>query len=169
MHSTQLTRRVVAGYHDPLGLKMANRTPEQDLVDNFVAALRKHQDPTYCPAGVINQNCKSKTYADIEFNSTSGIHWVIEAKSHDSQDKHNTVHKIFGELLKETGRHNRTKSKYAVLIPEDGVQFYSGAFQAIDRNKFIAFGEIIPVETVFTFGQNGIKSLSWSALYDSKK
>ncbi len=147
---------------------MANRTPEQDLVDNFVAQLKEHKNPDYCAVDVINQNCKSKTCADIEFHSKSGIHWVIEAKSHDSKDKHNTVHKIFGELLKETGRHNRTKSKYAVLIPEEGVQFYSRAFQAIDRNKFIAFGEIIPVESVFTFGMSGIKAMTWSELYDFK-
>lgn len=74
---------------------MANRTPEQDLIDAFVAALHAHDDERLAIGQLRNSNCKAKHHADIEFHSKSGIHWVIEAKSHDSKDKHNTVHKIF--------------------------------------------------------------------------
>lgn len=92
---------------------------------------------------------------------------MIETKSHDSKDKHNTVHKIFGELLKETGRVNREKCRHAVLIPESSIGFYSRAFQSIDREKFFGFGTLIPIDTVFLSGSSGVKQITWAALYDS--
>lgn len=144
---------------------MANRTPEQDLIDAFVNALQAHDDERLAIGHLCNSNCKTKYHADIEFHSKSGVHWVIEAKSHDSKDKHNTVHKIFGELLKETGRSDRAACKFAVLIPEDAVHFYSRAFQSIAREKFLGFGKLVPVESVFTFGAAGINELSWEDLY----
>lgn len=144
---------------------MANRTPEQDLIDAFVAALKVHEDRRLAIGNVLNSKCKAKHHADIEFHSKTGVHWVIEAKSNDSQDKHNTVHKIFGELLKETGRSNRAMCKFAVLIPEEAVHFYSRAFQSIARDKFLAFGSLIPVESVFTFGATGVGEISWENLY----
>ena len=79
---------------------MANRTPEQDLIDIFVNHLQQHADEEICISKIINSNCKSKKFADIEFKSKANLHWVIEAKSNDSEDRYNTVHKIFGELLK---------------------------------------------------------------------
>lgn len=145
---------------------MPNRTPEQDLIDAFVGALRTHDDETLAIGQpLLNTNCRSKKHADVEFVSKSGVHWVIEAKSNASKDKHNTVHKIFGELLKETGRADRNSCKFAVLIPEDALDFYSGAFRSISREKFLAFGELIPVEKVFTFGPNGVGEHSWEDLH----
>lgn len=144
---------------------MANRTPEQDLIHAFVAALEAHEDERLAIAHLRNCSCKAKHHADIEFHSKSGVHWVIEAKSHDSKDKHNTVHKIFGELLKETGRSDRGTCKFAVLIPEEAVHFYSRAFQSIAREKFLAFGSLVPVESVFTFGDAGVGEISWEDLY----
>lgn len=102
---------------------MANRTPEQDLINEFVAHLSLHEDEELKISTVINTNCKSKKFADVEFKSATNLHWVIEAKSDDSKDKYNTVHKIFGELLKETGRANRSECRHAILIPESAVQF----------------------------------------------
>ncbi len=98
--------------------------------------------------------------------SISNKNWVIEAKSDDSRDRHNTVHKIFGELLKETGRNNRENCSYAILIPGSSVKFYSRAFQSIRRDKFIGFGKLIPVNCVFTCNETGIKKISWEKLYD---
>lgn len=146
---------------------MANRTPEQDLIDDFVHQLRTHQDSAIRIESLLNSNCKSKRLADIEFVSVQKLHWVIEAKSDDSKDKHNTVHKIFGELLKETGRTNRADCRHAVLIPEGAVRFYSRAFQSIAREKFVAFGKLIPIDTVFTCGTSGVAQLTWEGLYDS--
>ena len=93
---------------------MANRTPEQDLVNEFVQHLHAHLDEAIRIKSLLNSNCKAKKLADVEFKSATGLHWVIEAKSDDSKDKHNTVHKIFGELLKETGRTNRADCRHAI-------------------------------------------------------
>jgi len=93
---------------------------------------------------------------------------VIEAKSHDSEDRHNTVHKIFGELLKETGRTNRVDCRHAILIPEDGLDFYSRAFRSIARDKFLGFGALVPIETVFMYGLSGISQCAWECLYDAR-
>ncbi|WP_105172172.1 hypothetical protein [Pseudoalteromonas sp. T1lg24] len=146
---------------------MPNRTPEQDLIEQFMAYLQGHEDDDLRISEVINQNCKAKQFADVEFVSISNKHWVIEAKSDDSKDRHNTVHKIFGELLKETGRDNRNNCRYAILIPGSSVQFYSRAFQSINREKFIGFGDLIPVNCVFTCNEHGISKMSWEALYDA--
>lgn len=146
---------------------MANRTPEQDLIDIFVNHLQQHADEEICISKIINSNCKSKKFADIEFKSKANLHWVIEAKSNDSEDRYNTVHKIFGELLKETGRANRSNCQHAILIPETAVHFYSRAFQSIDRDKFLAFGKLIPIDTVFTCSASGVNKITWESLYDA--
>lgn len=146
---------------------MANQAPEQNLIDEFVGHMRNHADLNLCIDEIYNLKCRSKTFADIEFLSKSKLHWVIEAKSNDSKDKHNTVHKIFGELLKETGRVNREKCRHAVLIPESSIGFYSRAFQSIDREKFLGFGTLIPIDTVFLSGASGVQQITWAALYDS--
>lgn len=148
---------------------MATRTPEQNLINAFIAALYQHVDPKLCIANLHNARCKSRTFADIEFESKSGVHWVIEAKSDDSGDKHNTVHKIFGEILKETGRSNRKNCKHAILIPEKATLFYSRAFQSIAREKFVGFGKLIPIDTVFTHGASGVGQITWTDLYDAYK
>jgi len=146
---------------------MANRTPEQDLVNEFVQHLQTHPDQAIRIESLLNSNCKAKKLADVEFKSTTGFHWVIEAKSDDSKDKHNTVHKIFGELLKETGRTNRADCRHAILIPESAVDFYSRAFQTIARENFLAFGRLIPVDTVFLSSASGVKQLTWEEIYDA--
>lgn len=147
--------------------KAKRRTPEQDLIDQFVGHLNVHVDDDLKICEIFNHKCKSKTRADVEFRSVSNIHWVIEAKSNDSADQHNTVHKIFGELLKETGRTGRPDFRHAILIPLDSVNFYSRAFQSIKREKYLGFGKLIPIDTVFTSSISGITQLSWEALYDS--
>ncbi len=148
---------------------MGNRNPEQDIIDLFTDALQNHTDNDIKIKTLVNKNCRARKHADIEFISTSGCYWVIEAKSNDSSDAHNTVHKIFGELLKETGRENRSDCKYGILIPECGKEFYSRLFQAINRDKFIEFGKLIPVDSVFTYGQLGVQTMSWEKLYDLYK
>ena len=146
---------------------MGNRAPEQDLIDEFVAHLRNHVDDNIRIGTLYNSNCRSKSFADIEFESISKLHWVIEAKSDDSKDRHNTVHKIFGELLKETGRANREMCRHAVLLPESAILFYSRAFQSINREKFLGFGALVPIDTVFLFGPAGVEQVAWAAIYDA--
>lgn len=146
---------------------MANRTPEQDLIDEFVAHLNNHEDETLRIEILYNANCKSKKFADVEFHSKANLHWVIEAKSNESKDKHNTVHKVFGELLKETGRTHRATFCHAILIPTAAITFYSRSFQLIDREKFLGFGKLIPIDTVFTSGPSGVSQITWADLYDA--
>ncbi len=148
---------------------MVNRTPEQDLINEFVIHLEQHADENLKIGSVINSNCKSKKFADIEFKSKTNLHWVIEAKSDDSKARYNTVHKIFGEVLKETGRTNRSNCRHAILIPESAVAFYSRAFQSIDREKFLGFGALIPIDTVFISSASGVRRLTWETLYDAHK
>jgi hypothetical protein len=147
---------------------MPRLTHEKDLINGFVAALRKqHVRNQLRIDKLINANCNSRIFADVEFKSVSKIHWVIEAKSDLSPDKHNAAHKIFGELLKETGRTNRKDCRHAVLIPQDAVQFFSKKFQCVDRSKFLGFGKLIPINTVFTFGTAGIEQITWLQLYNA--
>jgi hypothetical protein len=143
---------------------LASRRPEQELIDIFLEALYEHDDERLMIETLHNKNCKSKKYADIEFTSKIGELWVVEVKSNVSKDAHNTVHKIFGELLKETGRKNRGKCKFAILIPEEAKIFYSRLFQSIKRDKFVGFGELIPVQSAH--GKSGIGIMSWKEIYD---
>jgi hypothetical protein len=149
---------------------MQNNTPEQNLINSFVDALGKtdiEDIQLSKPSEPHNQNCKSRTLADIEFTSDSGIRWAIEAKSNESKDKYNTVHKFFGELLKETGRANRDNCNIGILIPRNSKGFYSKAFKKINKEKFIAFGDLIPVKQVFTYDEYaGIEMISWFDLYN---
>lgn len=146
---------------------MANKSPEQDLINEFIGHMRNHIDENLRIDEIFNSSCRAKNFADIEYSSKSKLRWVIEAKSDDSKDKYNTVHKIFGELLKETGRTNRDNCQHAVLIPESAVGFYSRAFRSIDRDKFLGFGALIPVDTVFLSAPSGVKQITWAALFDA--
>jgi hypothetical protein len=131
--------------------------------------LKRAKKPSFCISKLINKSCSSKKFADIEYISNDGTKWAIEAKSHDSSDRHNTVHKLFGELLKETGRADRNLYKYGLLIPKDSLDFYSRLFQSINRDKFIGFGELIPVSAVFLYGNSGIERRTWKSMYDAYK
>lgn len=147
--------------------KAKRRTPEQDLIDQFVDHLNAHTDNDLKICTLFNRDCRSKALADVEFKSVSNVHWVIEAKSNESTDRYNTVHKIFGELLKETGRTGRENFRQAILIPLESVNFYSRAFQSISREKYLGFGKLIPIDTVFVSSVSGISQFSWEALYDA--
>lgn len=136
---------------------MPNRALEQELIDGFVQKLRG----LYDDLDMHNSRCRSKEFADIEFTLPNGQRWAIEAKSHRSADRFNTIHKIFGELLKETGRDNRENCKIGVLIPfdEGGPNFYMNGFNEIERAKFIRFGGLIPVRHVFTYDDDDINPI----------
>jgi hypothetical protein len=129
--------------------------------------MRAHSNADFRIATLHNQRCKAKNAADVEFTSKSGRRWVIEAKSDRSGDRHNTAHKIFGELLKETGRAHRRGCRYALLIPKGAIGFYARKFRAIKRSAFVRFGKLIPVHTVFACDRARVKRLTWEQLYDA--
>lgn len=147
---------------------MSNRAPEQDLINQFMEHLEIHESDDLRVSKEINKNCKSRTYADIEFISASKLHWVIEAKSNDSKDCYNTVHKIFGELLKESGRDNRDNYVTPYSYQATLIQFYSQAFRSIHRSKFNGFGCLIPIDCIFTSDKEGISQIPWEQFYDAE-
>lgn len=144
---------------------MANASPEQDLINSCVEVLKQEGDDEIKIGNLINKSCKSQTFADLEYDSVSGCRWAIEAKSHETKDNYNSAHKIFGELLKETGRENRSSARIGVLIPESGVEFYSRLYNEIDEHKFVEFGELIPIYSVIIHGDSGLTYMSWKDLY----
>ena len=143
-------------------MKMSNRQPEQDLINGFVRKIREDA-PKIC---IHNCSCWHQTFADIEITLPSGQRWAIEAKSHKSNDSYNTIHKLFGELLKETGRDERDNCNIGVLIPECGIDFYKDGFRKIRRCKFVCFGILIPVRYVFSYGVSGVRHTFWDRFYD---
>lgn len=140
---------------------------EQELINSFIGSTKFTSE--FKNVSIINNRCKSKNYADIEFtcNIKKGGNqlWRIEAKVHTNGDRHNTVHKIFGELLKETGRiaPQNTEVKYGILISD--FEFYSRKYSIIDKRKFIAFGELIPVSLVIVWRQGSFYFMNWNDLH----
>lgn len=142
---------------------MPNNRAEQNLVNEFVEKVKNGYDGV----SIHNQGATSKNFADIELTLPGGQRWAIEAKSHESPtNKYNTVHQIFGNLMRETGRGNRENCEIGVLIPEDGTNFYKCRFQNIKREKFVCFGLLIPVNCVFTYDRLGVKYTPWAEFYD---
>ena len=129
---------------------------------------------TFCIKKPLNFNCKSQKYADIEYISKSGRHFVIEAKSHYSKDRDNGVHKLFGELLKETGR--RSRSDVLGVLLTDGSRkgrkiFYREKFHLINKNAYLAFGKLVRCRYVFLLNveTQEIRLFSWSGFYRGDK
>jgi len=91
-----------------------------------------------------------------------------------SKDAHNAVHKIFGELLKETGRNIPSDKtiKYGLLLdgrycPNKevfGKDFFMDRFSYINYDKYKSFGAIIPIENIFIFDieKNSVENISWN-------
>lgn len=148
---------------------MKHEAPEKKLINQFVKCLYNKRDKDLCIELLLNNNCKSRTFADVEFISKTNVHWVIEAKSNESSDRYNTVHKVFGDLLKETGRPNRKNCRYAILLPKSALEFYSKSFQSIAKDKFVGFSKLIPINTVFLCGQSEIQEITWRELYEAHK
>lgn len=139
-------------------IKVANATPESELVDRFKDNLNKMT----VIKEEANFNCKSQTNADIEFKDFLGNYFVIEAKVSTTSDKYNNIHKIFGELLKETGRPrtNTPNIRYAILIDND--EFFSNGFNEILKEKYLGFGELIPIQDIFILKEEKLFHCKWN-------
>lgn len=70
--------------------------------------------------------------ADVEITIASPEKWrigqntrlYIEAKSHHSSDSQNTINKIFGQLLKETGKRELKENEcLAILFPMESAEW----------------------------------------------
>ena len=139
---------------------------EQDFVDRFMSIAQSHADDNLGIGKVINSRCKAKHFADIEYLSRSGTHWAIEAKTHESPDFANAVHKIFGEFMKETGRKGRPALvSYALLLPWEGLEAFGKAFIEVNKKKFEKFGALIPISSVLYVKRGDIGCITWAQLH----
>lgn len=126
-----------------------NKKTEQELIDNYKAELEK-EGCIDCSIYEPKFNCYSKKKnADIQYVDKNGIEWFIEAKSFKSPDKNNAVHKIFGELLKNTGLEKNCKNvRYGILI--DDFNFLNDHLESIPKEKLEKFAEIIDCKNGIT-------------------
>ena len=148
---------------------MPNHSLEQRLVDSFICALRRVQDRDLSIQRIHNSNCKSRTFADLEFIAMSGQRWAIEAKYGAPSNKANEVHKLFGDLLRETGRDHRQNCKIGLLLHGQRENYFRNGVRRISRQKFARFGQLVPVQAVFVLCPlfpPVIKIAAWLEFYD---
>ncbi len=110
----------------------------------------------------------------------------IEAKSHHSEDSPNTINKIFGQLLKETGKRNLDIEKecLAILFPYEsgewtgrnnktvtrieGEAYYRRGFSRIERQVFVKFGDLVGAKYILSFSttSNTLRVFEWKNFLD---
>ncbi|MFT4416562.1 hypothetical protein ACLM5H_22110 [Fredinandcohnia humi] len=166
---------------------MANYiTYELDLIKTFESILKRNGIIKACKNVTTNFGNNTKELADIEFLSIEDEYLIIEAKSHFSKDRHNTYHKLFGELLKEASKVNNARKRYknqmylGVLIPEDkvptskrlrnGYDFYKDNFNNIEEKTFKKFGLLVNAKYVFVCSEvnSTVKVYSWMDFYKGR-
>ena len=146
-----------------------NTKHEQPLIDRFVVALNASEDDDLRIAHPHNDRCGKQNYADLEFTSASGLRWAIEAKTGKSGNRNNEVHKLFGNLLRETGRErgNGNSVRIGLLLDAGSEAFFRKCVRRIDRCKFIWFGLLVPVDSVFVCDDDGsFERKTWADFYD---
>ena len=154
---------------------MGNINHEQVLIDAYWKHIKTNQ------LRLINKKCRSKDYSDLEYiDIENNIRWRIEAKSHMSKDRHNAVHKLFGELLKETGRlfSSENELKYGLLLdgrycPDiniSGKDFFEKYFKCINTEKYKKFGLLIPINDIIVYdvNMNNVKNYNWNSFIGEK-
>ena len=146
---------------------MPNSKYEQPLIDRFVAAL-KDADNEIRINEMHNCSCAGNAdFADLEFTSVSGQRWAIEAKYGAPKNKANEVHKLFGDLLRETGRAHRNGCRIALLLYAGNEEYFRAGVRRINRGKYIQFGSLVPVESVFVVGDSpSFETRTWREFYD---
>lgn len=149
---------------------------ESDLVSKFAEFLQ--QGKFVSEASHFDGDNKDR--ADIELHLVQEK-WpkdfpgclIIEAKSHHSTDAPNTINKIFGQLLKETGKSRSLRAErnhaFAILFPAEagewidkkkknikmpeGVAYYREGFSRIFPDTYKAFGTLVNAKYVLAFSQ----------------
>ncbi|MFQ2168779.1 hypothetical protein ACK35I_06780 [Aeromonas veronii] len=149
-----------------------NRISEKKLTDAFKGFLLKNE--------IIQEDAShfdgdDETKSDVEISISNNFisnklemkKIYIEVKTHHSTDSQNTIHKVFGQLLKETGKRTlKDQECLAIMFPHEpaewkaqgktikktcGVGYYRQGFKKIDKEKFIRFGELVSVKYIFSF------------------
>lgn len=133
-------------------------------------------------------------HADVELEFSGKAAWqgifetklYIEAKSHHSTDSQNTINKIFGQLLKETGKRDLNNNEcLAILFPAergswtgsnnkkstniDGVGYYRRGFSRINNDVFVKFGEIVNAKYILSFSstEQKLEVYLWSNFHNN--
>ena len=96
----------------------------------------------------------------------SGQRWAIEAKIGAPDNRANEVHKLFVNLLRETGRAHRQNCKIGLLLHHETEGYFRNGVNRIDREKFIPFGSLVPVEAVFVLSPQYFTFKTWMEFYD---
>jgi hypothetical protein len=124
----------------------------------------------------------SERWSGIDFKKI-----YIEAKSHHSTDSQNTINKIFGQLLKETGKRSLDSQTecLAILFPSEsaqwidnknkpvtkiiGVDYYRRGFSRINQKSFIDFGELVGAKYILSYNTDKKKLdiFKWATFLDS--
>ena len=119
-------------------------------------------------------------HSDVELTLKLNESWeeirnekiFFEVKSHHSKDSQNTINKVFGQLLKETGKRKLDEEKecLAILFPSEsgkwtdskgmettkieGEKYYRRGFSRINKEVFINFGTLVNVKYIFIFSSS---------------
>ncbi|WP_297575913.1 hypothetical protein [uncultured Deefgea sp.] len=159
---------------------------EAELVKEFCNYLTLNTAHTFHAATIHNQNGDTGNFADIELTTSSGELIAIEAKTHETRDAPNTVHKVFGQLLNEQRKKNEFRNaihpSFAILIPSEvpdnpkaprqtGKDYYQRRFQEIPTNHFHGFGVLVNAKYVFVFKRSEPQALhvyTWSGFYNNE-
>ena len=172
------------------------RDPEAQLRESLRLFLEKKNlvDTSKCHFGGDNDE-----RADIELLLNRAL-WpvgmpakiLLEAKSNHSTDSANTINKLFGQLLKETGKASRNKwasSSFClgILVPSDGgewetrngkkkkagsgLDYYRVGFSRIPRHIFDAFGGLVNARYVFAYSESlqCLSVFTWSGFRNSEE
>ena len=78
------------------------------------------------------------------------------------------VHKLFANLLRETGRNEGTARNIGVLLHHETEGHLRRGVRRIDRNEFLPFGGLIPVAAVFVLTEErpGYEQKTWAEFHD---
>ena len=145
---------------------MSNIAHEQHLVDGFVSVLQQVRNPDLSIRSIHNKSCRSRTLADVDFTAMSGQRWAIEAKYGAPDNRPNEVHKLFGHLLRETGRSHSEDCKIGLLLHHETERDFRKGVRRICRDKFLRFGCLIPVQAVFVLDLPYVRRKTWMDFYD---
>lgn len=118
-------------------------------------------------------------------------HLFLEAKCHHSKDSQNTIHKLFGQLLKETNKNSVGRQEKSnclgILIPTDGaewkdsagtivrrgsgIDYYREGFNRIKQSVYFDFGRIVDARYVLAFSvyAQELSVFDWNGFYAGAK
>ena len=135
-----------------------NESWEQKLIKTFEKEKNKEIKVSE------NFNCRSKKKADIQYTDMNGKNWFIEAKSFKSPDKHNGIHKIFGELLKMSKFAEESENAYLGILVDDE-DFLKTHLDMCNKENLLKFGKIFKNGImVFIFSEEKLTEKSWPKL-----